>query len=167
MGNSEAVPSQPAPAASPLLSPASAIQCGFTTDSLVAAAFSAAFERPVVTNAEYQRRKDEPQFANVETLDIDKVAELSYEPATGKFGDVYGESGDKITVWLKTLTGRKIQLQVGSDSYVEELKYLLEEHEGIPVDNDRLVLLYKSKSMSDGRRLSDYNVCRGSYIASY
>lgn len=98
---------------------------GFTTDDLTAAAFSAALERPVVTQGEYERRKHEPQFSQVETLDVKKIAELSFEPATGKFGDVYGESGDKITVWLTTLTGRMIDLKVGSDSYVEELKYLL------------------------------------------
>ena len=91
---------------------------------------------------------------------MSKVAELSFEPAIGKFGDVYGKSGDKITIWLKTLSGRRIELKVGSQSYVEEIKYLLEEHEGIPVDNDRLVLLYKNKRIQDGCRISDYGVAQ-------
>lgn len=132
------------------------------SSNLITAAFSAAFGRPVYTSAEYERRKHEPQFAQVETLDVSKVAELSFEPAIGKFGDVYGKSGDKITIWLKTLSGRKIELKVGSQSYVEEIKYLLEEHEGIPVDNDRLVLLYKNKRIQDGCRISDYGVSASS-----
>lgn len=147
MGNYQSAPYAPSPSVAADIS-----------SNLVTAAFSAAFGRPVFTSAEYERRKHEPQFAQVETLDVSKVAELSFEPAIGKFGDVYGESGDKITVWLKTLSGRKIELEVGAHSYVEEIKYLLEEQEGIPVDNDRLVLLYKSKRMQDGCRISDYGV---------
>ncbi len=157
MGNYEDAPRQPAelPRPRPYGSGASV---SLTSSNIIAAAFSAAFERPVVTSAEYEQRKHEPQFAQVETLDLDKVAELSFEPVIGKFGDVYGESGDKIAVCLKTPTGRKIQLQVGSDSYVEEVKYLLEKHEGIPVDNDRLVLLYRNTVMPEGSRISDYGV---------
>ena len=125
---------------------------------LIAAAFSAAFDRPVVTEAEYKRRKHEPLFAQAETLDLDKVADLSYEPAAGIFGDVYGESGVKIDICLKTLSGRRIPLNVGKDSLVEELKYLLEENEGIPVDHDRIVLLFDGKHMQDGKRISYYGV---------
>ena len=126
---------------------------------LIAAAFSAAFDRPVVTEAEYKRRKHEPLFAQAETLDLDKVADLSYEPAAGSFGDVYGERGDKIDIILKTLSGRRIPLNVGKDSLVEELKYLLEESEGIPVDHGRLVLLFGGKHiMQDGKRISYYGV---------
>ena len=125
---------------------------------LIAAAFSAAFDRPVVTEAEYKRRKHEPLFAQAETLDLDKVADLSYEPAAGIFGDVYGESGVKIDICLKTLSGRRIPLNVGKDSHVEELKYLLEESEGIPVDHDRVVLLFDGKHMQDGKRISYYGV---------
>ena len=125
---------------------------------LIAAAFSAAFDRPVVTEAEYKRRKKEPLFAQAETLDLDKITDLSYEPATGIFGDVYGESGVKIDICLKTLNGRRIPLNVGKDSLVEELKYLLEESEGIPVDHNRLALLFDGQNMQEGKRISYYGV---------
>ena len=118
---------------------------------LIADAFSAAFDRPVVTRAEFNRRKREPFFANAECLDLDTVAELSYEPAFGKYGTVYGENGSKIDVCLRTLSGRRIPLVVGTESYVEELKYLLEESEGIPVDYDRVVHCQKS-STNGGHR---------------
>ena len=127
---------------------------------LVAAALSAAFHRPVVTQEVYQRRKHELQFARVETLDLQRLADLSYEPATGKYGNVFGESGRKITVYMQSLSGRRIELDVGEDSYAEELKYLLEEKEEVLIDNDRFVLLHNGKRMEDGRRISEYGVSK-------
>lgn len=137
-----------------------------TNVDLIAAAFSAAFDRPVVTKAEYERRKTEPCFATTETLGLDEITSLSYEPARGNYGDVFGESGVKIGVILKTLSGRRIPLKVGNDSYVEEIKYLLEESEGVPVDYNRVVLLYNGKQMRDGKRISYYGVsiCYGTLL---
>ena len=127
---------------------------------LIAAAFSAAFDCPVVTEAEYKRRKHEPLFAQAETLDLGKVADLSYEPAAGSFGDVYGESGVKIDICLKSpFGGRSLHLNVGKDSFVEELLYLLEESEGIPID--KVVLLFERQHMQAGRRISYYGVSQG------
>ena len=135
-----------------------------TETPLIASALSAALMRTVVTEEEYERRRHEPQFARVETLDLQKIADLSYEPATGKFGDVFGESGSKITVCLKSLSGKKIELEVGKDSYVEELKCLLEKKVEVPIDNDRLVLLYDGKTMQDGCRISKYGVRHKAYV---
>jgi len=108
----------------------------------------------------YQRRKHELQFARVETLDLQRLADLSYEPATGKYGNVFGESGRKITVYMQSLSGRTVELEVGEDSYAEELKYLLEEKEEVLIDNDRFVLLHNGKCMEDGRRISEYGVSK-------
>lgn len=127
-------------------------------DKLVAAAFSAVLNYPVVTEAEYFQRRHEPLFQNAQTLDLENFTSMTYEPARGKFGNVFGESGKKISVSLVTPSGRKFVLQVGNDSYVEELKYLLEESEGIPVDYDRIEFLYKGVTMKDQKRLSYYDV---------
>ena len=168
MGNQQDVPAQDPPQPVPLhqftrdrsltLSRPSATTAHPDID-LIAAAFSAALDRPVVTRAEFNRRKGEPLFANAECLSLDTVAELCYEPAFGKCGNVYGENGAKIDVCLRTLSGRSIPLVVGTESYVEELKYLLEEREGIPVDYARVVLLHGGKQMQDGKRISEYGVC--------
>ena len=127
-------------------------------DKFIAAAFSAALNYPVVTEVEYTQRRHEPLFQNAQTLDLDKITSMIYEPAKGKFGNVFGESGKKIRVSLVTPSGRKFILQVGNDSYVEELKYLLEESEGVPVDYDRIKFLYKGVTMKDQKRLSYYDV---------
>ena len=43
---------------------------------------------------------------------------------------------------------------------MEELKYmyLLEKKVEVPIDNDRLVLLYSEKTMQEGCTISDYRV---------
>ena len=58
------------------------------------------------------------------------------------------------------VSGKKIELEVGEDSYVEEIIYLLEKKVEVPIDNDRLVLLYGGKQMQEGCRISDYEVRR-------
>ena len=130
---------------------------------LIAAAFSAAYDRPVVTEAEYKRRKHEPLFAQAETLDLDKVADLSYEPAAGIFGGVYKENGVKIDISLKSLYGgKRIHLNVSKDLLVKDLKYLLalEEHESVPVDRGKVnvMLMFERQHMQDERRISYYGV---------
>ena len=45
-------------------------------------------------------------------------------------------------------------MNVGKDSLVEELKYLLEESEGIPVDHNRLALLFDGQNMQEGKRIT-------------
>ena len=127
-------------------------------NELLAAALSAAFDEKVVTKEEYDRRKDEPEFGTVESLDIRFFEKLCYEPVKGQYGDVFGENGKPITVILKTLTGQSFKLSVGDKSYVEELKFLFEEQQRIPVDHSRLFFTFKGKALQDGFRISDYEV---------
>jgi hypothetical protein len=125
---------------------------------LVAAALSAAFGETVVTKQEYDRRKDEPGFGNAESLDLRYYEKMCYEPVKGQYGDVFGENGSPITVILKSLSGQSFKLSVGDESYVEELRFLIEKQHGIPVDHSRLILTFKGKQLKDGYRLSDCGV---------
>ena len=125
---------------------------------ILTAALSAAFERKVVTKEEYDRRRHEAEFSNAETLDLGCFEKLCYEPAKGQFGDEFGENGEPICVNLKTLSGLSHKLSVGEKSYVEELKFLFEEQQGIPIDHSRLILTFNGKTLQDGFRISDYKV---------
>ena len=59
-------------------------------------------------------------------------------------------------IYVKTLTGKTIPLNVTSSSMVEDVKRLVHCTEGCPPDQQRL--LFTSVSLEDGRTLRDYNI---------
>ena len=128
------------------------------TDGLVAAAFSVMLQRPVITEQEYEERRHEPEFSKVEELKYEDLSEAVYASATTSYGDVR-ESGEKIHIYLSFLTGREICLEVGKDSYVEVLRALCAEKlDMCMADSDYIWLIYRGRSLENGRRLSEYQV---------
>ena len=62
----------------------------------------------------------------------------------------------RLQVFVSTLTGETITLQVRGDDTVEHVKSLICEKEGIPADMQRI--LFVGKPLRDGMRLRDYCV---------
>jgi len=83
-------------------------------------------------------------------------------PRKSKASCPVGYDFDIMLIKVKTLTGKEIEIDIEPTDKVERIKERVEEKEGIPPPQQRLI--FSGKQMNDERTAADYKVQGGSVL---